>query len=368
MAIFNYAAREMTGKIVYYGPGLSGKTTSIQHIHSKISPKNKGKLVSLATETDRTLFFDFFPVEFGQIGGFKVKFNFYTVPGQVFYNTTRKLVLKGADGVVFVADSQAGMMEQNVESLENLKENLKAHGIDWEQVPFIIQYNKRDLPGVLSVEEMKRHLNPRGVPEFETAATSGLGIMEAMKAICKMVLEDIQKKQRRSAAAPAAEKVTPQDAGEGAAAPRPAPAGARKVEDIRAAQARGARPAPRPAPVQEAPGVQRTLVVPVSGPGTSNVSLNLPLELKVEEGVEAVQVMVQVRVNYLTQGAGQVAVRELTAAGPGAPPPEAAPQPAPEPASEPTAEPEAVPAMALEGEEPTPAPKRGFFGRLFGGG
>ena len=164
MAILNYAAREMTAKIVYYGPGLSGKTTSIQYIHAKISPKNKGKLVSLATETDRTLFFDFFPVEFGQIGGFKVKFNFYTVPGQVFYNTTRKLVLKGADGVAFVADSQPGMMEQNLESLENLKENLKAHGIDADTVPFIIQYNKRDIPGALSVEEMRKALNPKHVP------------------------------------------------------------------------------------------------------------------------------------------------------------------------------------------------------------
>src|SRR5210317_1000381 len=124
MAIINYAAREMTAKIVYYGPGLSGKTTSIQYIHTKISPDNKGKLVSLATETDRTLFFDFFPVDFGQIGGFKVKFNFYTVPGQVFYNTTRKLVLKGADGVVFVADSQQAMVEANRESLDNLYQNL----------------------------------------------------------------------------------------------------------------------------------------------------------------------------------------------------------------------------------------------------
>ena len=152
MAIFNYAAREMTAKIVYYGPGLSGKTTSIQFIHTKISPKSKGKLVSLATETDRTLFFDFFPVEFGTIGGFKVKFNFYTVPGQVFYNSTRKLVLRGVDGVVFVADSQGDKMDENIESFANLEENLREQGLDPKTIPMVLQWNKRDLPTALTVE------------------------------------------------------------------------------------------------------------------------------------------------------------------------------------------------------------------------
>ncbi|GAB6063318.1 hypothetical protein JCM30394_20480 [Deferrisoma palaeochoriense] len=328
MAIFNYAARELTAKIVYYGPGLSGKTTSIQYIHSRISPKNRGKLVSLATETDRTLFFDFFPVDFGTVGGFRVKFNFYTVPGQVFYNTTRKLVLKGADGVVFVADSQPGMMEQNLESLENLKENLKAHGIDWETVPFVIQYNKRDIPGALPIEELRRHLNPRGVPDFATTATTGEGIMEAMKTICKMVLEDIQKKQRRGAGkapakpAPAAEPAEPR-------AEEPAPP---KVEDIREVQARAARKAAE-APT---PGVERTLVVPVQGGGRSQVQVAIPLELEIQEGVEAVQIQVQVRVEYLTAGAGEVRLREVTAETRTAPEPE--------------------------------AKKRGFFARLFGRG
>jgi signal recognition particle receptor subunit beta len=225
MAIINYAAREMTAKIVYYGPGLSGKTTSIQYIHSKISPSNKGKLVSLATETDRTLFFDFFPVDFGKIGGFKIKFNFYTVPGQVFYNTTRKLVLKGADGVVFVADSQHGMQEQNLESLQNLVENLRVHGLDPNTVPFVIQYNKRDLPNPMPLEEMRREINPRSVPDFETSATKGDGIMEAMKGICKLVLDDLQRKQQRASGTTtlspaAAQAVTQQPAQQ---APPPAP-------------------------------------------------------------------------------------------------------------------------------------------------
>jgi signal recognition particle receptor subunit beta len=341
MAIFNYAAREMTAKIVYYGPGLSGKTTSIQYIHQKISPKSKGKLVSLATETDRTLFFDFFPVEFGQIGGFKVKFNFYTVPGQVFYNTTRKLVLKGADGVVFVADSQQGMMEQNLESLENLKENLKAHGIDWQTVPFVIQYNKQDLPGVLPSEELAPQLNPGGVPHFETTATTGQGIMEAMKTVCKMVLEDIQKKQKRGPDAAVASRARPTE--KPAPTPQEPAAPAMATADERVTPADATQRAEHPARVEPAPGIQRTLVVPVKGPGSTKVALGLPMELELGDGVEAVQVMVHVNVNYLTQGAGRVLVRELS--------------------SEPLAENANPP-------EPTPEPppkKRGFFARMFGG-
>ncbi len=330
MAIFNYAAREMTAKIVYYGPGLSGKTTSIQYIHTKISPKNKGKLVSLATETDRTLFFDFFPVEFGQIGGFKVKFNFYTVPGQVFYNTTRKLVLKGADGVVFVADSQPGMMEQNLESLENLKENLKAHGVDWETAPFCIQYNKRDMPGALSVEEMRSRLNPRGVPDFETSATTGMGIMEAMKTTCKLVLEDIQHKQKRGP--------------ERQAAAPDAPAAAR------AAKAQEQRPTPSPAAAAPAAAataapaagrvngvaVERSAVVPVGGEGTTSLTLNVPLDIELPAGSEEVQLQVVVRVQ--APGASQVIIGTLAAASQG------------------------------QGGVQEEAPKKkGFFSRLFGG-
>lgn len=322
MAIFNYAAREMTAKIVYYGPGLSGKTTSIQVIHQKISPKNKGKLVSLATETDRTLFFDFFPVEFGQIGGFKVKFNFYTVPGQVFYNTTRKLVLKGADGVVFVADSQPGMMDQNLESLSNLKENLRAHGIEVDTVPFVIQYNKRDIPGAQPVDEMRRLLNPAGVPDFETTATTGDGIMEAMKAICRMVLEEIQKKQKGAAPKPAVGRPA---VGAGPEAELPA-------------EPRAAAPAPpREAPARPA-GVERSLSLPLRGPGSQSVVLGVPLDLQLEAGVEAVDVSVEVRVAY-RGGRGQVIVRELSG--------------------------DARSAAAEAPAQPA-APKKGFFARLFG--
>ncbi|HSH68535.1 MAG TPA: GTPase domain-containing protein [Deferrisomatales bacterium] len=344
MAIFNYAAREMTAKIVFYGPGLSGKTTSIQYIHTKISPKSKGKLVSLATETDRTLFFDFFPVEFGTIGGFKVKFNFYTVPGQVFYNTTRKLVLKGADGVVFVADSQPGMMEQNQESLANLKENLTAHGIDWETVPFVIQHNKRDLPTVMPLEEMRRVLNVRGVPDYETSATSGMGVMEAMKGICKLVLEDIQQKQRSASkgskpsaapAAPVGAPPTPTKEGAAAAPASPPPAAPASAPSRRATAGQE-----RIAKV-EGGEVTRAYTLPVHGPGDHQVSLALPLALTVGEGVDGVQISVRVEVKYLTNGAGAVTVRDL-APEVGAPPEPDAPEESP--------------------------PKKGFFGRLFGGG
>ncbi len=368
MAIFNYAAREMTAKIVYYGPGLSGKTTSIQYVHTKISPKNKGKLVSLATETDRTLFFDFFPVEFGQIGGFKVKFNFYTVPGQVFYNTTRKLVLKGADGVVFVADSQPGMMEQNLESLENLKENLKVHGLDWEAMPFVIQYNKRDLPGALPVEEMRSRLNARGVPDFETSATTGMGIMEAMKAVCKLVLEDIQRKQQRGAGR---KKAPQQAAAAPAAGPQPPaePPRPPKVEGIDSVRARardgGTEHA---APVAPAPGVERTVVLPVQGPGRAAASVSLPLEFEIGEGVEAVQVRVSVRVEYLTRGAGSVEVRELAPGGSAPEPSAGAPAEQEEAAPAESAAPPA-PETGDDAPEPSPPPrKKGLLSRMFGGG
>ena len=328
MAIFNYAAREMTAKIVYYGPGLSGKTTSIQYIHTKISPKNKGKLVSLATETDRTLFFDFFPVEFGQIGGFKVKFNFYTVPGQVFYNTTRKLVLKGADGVVFVADSQPGMMEQNLESLENLKENLKAHGVDWETAPFCIQYNKRDMPGALSVEEMRARLNPRGVPDFETSATTGMGIMEAMKTTCKLVLEDIQNKQKRG---PERQGAAP----DASAAARTAKAPEQQPAPSPAASPAASTAAPAAGRVNGV-AVERSAMVPVGGEGTRSLTLNVPLDVELPAGLEEVQLQVVVRVQ--APGASQVIIGTLAAASQG------------------------------QGGTPEEAPKKkGFFSRLFGG-
>ncbi len=195
MALLNYAKREINAKIVYYGPGLCGKTTNIQFIHRKLNPESRGKLLSLATQTDRTLFFDFLPVELGDIKGFKTRFHLYTVPGQVFYNATRKMVLKGVDGVVFVADSQKDMMDANLESFKNLRENLADYGLNLDEVPYVIQCNKRDLPGVVPLEEMERLLNPAKVPTFAASAMEGSGVLPTLTTVCKMVLRKIRTTQ-----------------------------------------------------------------------------------------------------------------------------------------------------------------------------
>ena len=197
MALVNHTTREINAKIVYYGPGLCGKTTNIHLIYHRIAPGQRGKLISLATETDRTLFFDFLPVELGTIKNYKVRFHLYTVPGQVFYNATRKLVLKGADGVIFVADSQRGMFDANIESLTNLRDNFADQGVDLDQFPMVIQFNKRDLPDVMSVEELNAALNPRGVPSFEAVAKTGDGVLKTFTAISKLVLQDMQKYPER---------------------------------------------------------------------------------------------------------------------------------------------------------------------------
>ena len=193
MSFINYSSREINCKIVYYGPGLCGKTTNLQYIYGKTNPDVKGKMISLATETERTLFFDFLPLALGEIRGFKTRFHLYTVPGQVFYDASRKLILKGVDGVVFVADSQIERMEANVESLENLGVNLKEQGYDLATIPYVIQYNKRDLPNAAPLEEMKRVLNPGGSVEFEACATTGQGVFETLKAVAKGVLSDLKK-------------------------------------------------------------------------------------------------------------------------------------------------------------------------------
>jgi signal recognition particle receptor subunit beta len=193
MSFINYSSREINCKIVYYGPGLCGKTTNLQHIYSKTNPDLKGKMISLATETERTLFFDFLPLALGQIRGFKTRFHLYTVPGQVFYDASRKLILKGVDGVVFVADSQIERMEANVESLDNLRTNLAEQGYELAKLPYIMQYNKRDLPNAAPLDEMKRLLNPDGIPEFEACATVGKGVFETLKGVAKGVLSDLKK-------------------------------------------------------------------------------------------------------------------------------------------------------------------------------
>lgn len=195
MSFINYSSREINCKIVFYGPGLCGKTTNLQWIYKKTNPDSKGKMISLATETERTLFFDFLPLALGEIRGFKTRFHLYTVPGQVFYDASRKLILKGVDGVVFVADSQIERMEANIESYENLRSNLAEQGYNLDTIPLIIQYNKRDLPNIVPVDELRRALNPRYVPDFEAVASEGTGVFDTLKAIAKLVIMQLKKGQ-----------------------------------------------------------------------------------------------------------------------------------------------------------------------------
>jgi signal recognition particle receptor subunit beta len=193
MSFINVLNREINCKIVYYGPGLCGKTTNLQYIYTKTNPDAKGKMISLATETERTLFFDFLPLALGEIRGFKTRFHLYTVPGQVFYDASRKLILKGVDGVVFVADSQIARTEANLESLENLRTNLAEQNYSLDKLPYVIQYNKRDMPSVAPVEELRSLLNPAGVPEFEAVASTGVGVFETLKAVAKLVLTEVKR-------------------------------------------------------------------------------------------------------------------------------------------------------------------------------
>ncbi len=204
MSLVNYSTREITCKIVYYGPGRSGKTTNLQYVHGSVPDERKGAMVSLATETDRTLFFDFLPLDLGAISGFRTRLQLYTVPGQVYYNATRKLVLRGADGVVFVADSQREQSEENIESLRNLHENLLEQGFDVRELPLVLQYNKQDLPGVCSPEELEDALNFRGVPSFNAAAVTGKGVFDTLRGISDLVLKSLSRKFRQEAEAGAA--------------------------------------------------------------------------------------------------------------------------------------------------------------------
>jgi signal recognition particle receptor subunit beta len=189
MSLINYASREINCKIVYYGTGLGGKTTNLEYVYSKVNPEAKGKMISLATETERTLFFDFLPIDLGDVKGFKTRFHLYTVPGQVYYNASRKLILKGVDGVIFVADSQAERMEANIEAMHNLYENLESYGYDLTNIPFAMQYNKRDLPNAMPMSDLRSQLNPMGVPDFEGVAIEGRGVFETLGAVSKMVVK-----------------------------------------------------------------------------------------------------------------------------------------------------------------------------------
>ena len=189
--MINYASREINCKVVYYGTGLGGKTTNLEHVYAKVNPNTRGKMISLATETERTLFFDFLPIDLGEIRGFKTRFHLYTVPGQVYYNASRKLILKGVDGIIFVADSQVDRAEANIEAMHNLYENLESYGYDLSKIPFAIQYNKRDLPNILSVEQLRSELNPTGVPDFEAVAVDGVGVFETLKSVSKLVVKTL---------------------------------------------------------------------------------------------------------------------------------------------------------------------------------
>jgi hypothetical protein len=191
MSMINYASREINCKLVYYGPGLGGKTTNLEYVYNKVSPETRGKLISLATEQERTLFFDFLPVDLGAIRGFKTRFHLYTVPGQVYYNASRRLILKGVDGLVFVADSQAERMDANIAALENLYENLSDYGYDPYQLPIVLQWNKRDMPNAVPVDELRRQLNPMGLPETEAVAVEGAGVFDTLKTVSKLVLKSL---------------------------------------------------------------------------------------------------------------------------------------------------------------------------------
>ena len=219
MVLFNYSTKELTAKVVYYGPGLCGKTTNLQWIHEKLPIKNKGKMLSLATEADRTLFFDFLPIELGSIRGMKTRIQLYTVPGQVFYNATRRMVLKGADCVVFVADSQEPMLDANLDAMHNLRENLEANEIDADEIPTVLQYNKRDLPNALPIEILNERLNPRGLPYFEAVAMKGIGVEETLKGATTLVFRALATKYGGAEGSAATTTAPPRPAPPAASAP-----------------------------------------------------------------------------------------------------------------------------------------------------
>jgi len=191
MSLINYSSREINCKIVYYGPGLCGKTTNIQYVYNKVDPSTKGKLITLATEMDRTLFFDFLPLELGTVKGFKTRFHLYTVPGQVYYDASRKLILRGVDGIVFVADSQSARYDANIESLYNLHDNLEEYKLNLQDVPFVVQYNKRDMDDVIPLEELEQELNPEKFPSFPAVAVNGDGVFDTLKCVAKGVLKKL---------------------------------------------------------------------------------------------------------------------------------------------------------------------------------
>ncbi|MBN1636232.1 MAG: hypothetical protein JW920_06940 [Deltaproteobacteria bacterium] len=292
MAVINYAKKEISAKIVYYGPSLCGKTTNIQSIYASIKPDQKGKLVSLATEADRTLFFDFLPIEIANIRGFKTRLHFYTVPGQVYYNSTRRAVLTGVDGLVFVADSQRDKMEENIESLQNLEENLNYYGKSIKSIPLVLQYNKRDLTDVTPVSEMDQIINPDGYPSFEGVATTGDGVLQVLTKITKMVLEHIEK-------------------GTSGKKPRPAPLSEQSQIDLELPSR--PQPQPEPVPSQNIPAKpihnkQPVLELPdgriqiISTGETEIISanaINLPLKFKIDNDEKTYTMELAIKLDHI---------------------------------------------------------------------
>lgn len=267
MVLFNYSTKELTAKIVYYGPGLCGKTTNLQFVHQNLPDKVRGKMLSLATKTDRTLFFDFLPMDLGDIRGMRTRMQLYTVPGQVFYNETRKLVLKGADGIVFVADSQKEMLGADIEAFKNLEENLKAHGLTLSEMPHVIQFNKRDLPKLSSLEELNAALNRYNAPFYESVATTGIGVHDTLKAITKLVLLHLTRKYEQRPAE--AEETVAAAASSAAASAAATATGSRNKRGKRRRQQAPAYEAPVAARAQDAGAATQSQTLSARGTATA---------------------------------------------------------------------------------------------------
>ena len=319
MVQINFANKEIQCKVVYYGPGMSGKTTNLEVVHKKAPQTSKGELTSIATEGDRTLFFDFMPLDLGNIAGIKTKFQLYTVPGQVYYNSTRKLVLQGVDGVVFVADSQAEKIEENIEAMENLKANLKEYGRDLHSIPIVVQFNKRDLPTAMTCEELNEKLNPMGAPTFEAVASTGEGVFPTLKALASLVLESINRDKKggmgaspaaparpAAAAAPAAPRKMP-------AAPQPVAAPAAAAAPAAPRPVRPAAAAPQPASPAAAAatatarpaGATKTVKRPARNPEPARRPEARPMgKVNIKERKDASSMMLWLVVSAVIVGAG----------------------------------------------------------------
>jgi signal recognition particle receptor subunit beta len=353
MVSINYSAREVCCKIVYYGPGLSGKTTNLQYIHAKVPQNTRGKLISLATEADRTLYFDFLPINIGSINDFQAKFQLYTVPGQVYYNATRKLVLRGVDGVVFVADSQRDKMDENIESLANLEENLREYGYNPDEIPLVIQYNKQDLPNVMTVAELNAQLNQKGRPSFAASATVGNGVFDTLKLIIKLVFEKA-KTGGTSPRQPADAGIVRQPVREPVAAapvktaPYPSPVAA---TDVPMPAAVATAPAPLPAATMTSAPSTATIIQAVPQPAPAALHRPYPGS-ESGQGRERTAVPVGLGAPRAVQAAhesGGIAVAAGTPA-----------ESTPEPDS--SSSPQMAPSLRRRAE----ARKRGFFKRMFG--